>query len=65
MKLPEMICQRQAALDRTWKALEADLDRLLHIAFHGAGSEADRDIQKRAVLLCIAELYHRRSQREE
>ena len=55
----------QATLDRAWMWLDDNLDRLQHVALHGAGSEADRQLQRKVLMLVTSEVYHRRSQRGE
>lgn len=54
----------QATLDRGWAWLDDHLDRLQDVALAGAGSDADREVQRKALMLVVSELYHRRSQRD-
>ncbi len=55
----------QATIDRGWAWMDENLDRLQHVALDGVGSDADREVQRKTLMFVVAELYHRRSVRDD
>ena len=53
----------QATIDRGWAWMRDNLDRIQHVALCGAESDTDREVTHRVLMLVVAELYHRSSQR--